>query len=202
MSDDYNNNNNNFNLPNCGLNSQGKIGFDSPPPPGQKGLKPERYQKRLPLKPLRVFNNLFFIFGIIASVLTMMYYLLPVFSVIIGAVLAIIIFFFMIASVIFTLGLSLTNEEYRYWIGYHMMDIPNFFFDVANNVATLEPFFPAVAFSALTLNSLSLLLSIIGQCKIKRHFVSFIVINSIFITFTLFFIALFFMGGGHIFSNN
>ena len=197
MLDDYNNNN-----LNNGFNEQGKIGFESPAPVGPNGQPPERYQKNLPYKPLRIINKIIFAFGVVASLLTIMYYLLPIFSVLVGAILAIVIVLFMIVSVVFTLGIVLTIDEYRYWIGNHMMDVPTFCFDIANNIAKLEPIFPIIGFSAIGLCSLSLALSIFGQTQIKRYFVSYIVVNSIFLITSIFFVLVYFIGGAHILTNN
>jgi len=177
-----------------------KIGFDSATPI-QKGKKmSEKYPDNFEGKGLRRAAKLCTIFGIIFSVLSMMYFLLPIFAAIIGGLIAVILIFGMIFSVIITLGLILMNEGYRQWIGNNMMDIPNFFFNIGENVAKLAPYYLVVAIPALVLNIAGLVLGIVGQAKKYRFCISYIVLNSIFLTFTLFFTALYFIGGMNVFN--
>ena len=179
-----------------------KIGFDSATPI-QKGKKmSEKYPDNFEGKGLRRAAKLCTIFGIIFSVLSMMYFLLPFFSVIIGALLAMCIVLFMICSVVFTLGLILMNDGYRYWIGNNMMDVPNFFFNIADNIAKLSPFYFIAAGPALAFTIAGLILSIIGKAKKYRFFTSYIVLNSIFLSIALLFSIIYLIGGGVILSNN
>jgi len=98
-------------------NQEEKIGFKSGEPNSVDEL-----EKKLPGKPLRVFAKLFTIFGVIFSSVTIMYYLLPIFSFIIGFMIGAVITAFMVVSVVLTLGGVLTFEGYRSWIGNHMYD--------------------------------------------------------------------------------
>ena len=177
-----------------------KIGFDSATPI-QKGKKmSEKYPDNFEGKGLRRSAKLCTIFGIIFSVLSMMYFLLPIFAAIIGGLIAVILIFGMIFSVIISLGLILMNEGYRQWIGNNMMDIPNFFFNIGENVAKLAPYYLVVAIPALILTIAGFVLGIVGTSKKYRFCTSYIVLNAIFLTFTLFFTALYFIGGMNVFN--
>lgn len=178
-----------------------KIGFNTNPPLA-KGQKVEKFQETLPGKELRGWTKACTILGIIFSTISMMYFLLPFFSVIIGALLAMCIVLFMICSVVFTLGLVLMNDGYRHWIGNNMMDVPNFFFNIADNIAKLSPFYFVVAGPALAFTIAGLILSIIGKAKKYRFFTSYIVLNSIFLSIALLFSIIYLIGGGVILSNN
>ena len=172
-----------------------KIGFQTATPL-KKGVKVEKFQDKLPGKKLRVFTKLCTIFGIIFSSLTMMYFLLPFFAIVIGALLALCISLFMIFSVVCTLGIALLIEDYRYWIGNHMFDVPNFFFDIADNINKLVPYFFVVAGPALAFTIAGLVLSIIGKAKNYKFFTSYVVLNSIFLFFTILFVVLYIVAGG------
>ena len=177
-----------------------KIGFDSAVPIKKGSKKSEKYPDNFEGKGLRKAAKLCTVFGIIFSVLAMMYFLLPVFAAIIGALLAVIIVFGMIASVIFTLGMVLMSDDYRHWIGNNMMDIPNFFFHIGENIAKLAPYYLVAAIPAIVFDIAGLILGIVGQAKQYRFCISYIVLNSIFLTFTLFFTALYFIGGMNVFQ--
>lgn len=171
-----------------------KIGFNSKPPL-KEGEKIERFQKNLPGKTLRGWTKAMTILSIILSCLTIMYFLLPLFSALIGGLIGLCIALFMICSVVVTLGLILTNDGYRNWISNDMMDVPNFFFNLADNITKLSPYFLCVAIPAIICGCIGLTLSIIGQSKKYRFFVSYIVLNSIFLTLSLLFTILYFIGG-------
>lgn len=177
-----------------------KIGFNSAPPIKKGSKKSEKYPDNFEGKCLRKAAKLCTIFGIIFSVLSMMYFLLPLFAAIIGALLAVIIVFAMIISVVFTLGMVLMNDGYRNWIGNNMMDIPNFFFHIGENIAKLAPYYLVVAIPAIVLNIAGLVLGIVGQAKHYRFCISYIVLNSVFLTFTLLFTLLYFIGGMNVFQ--
>ena len=170
-------------------NQEEKIGFKSGEPNSVDEL-----EKKLPGKPLRVFAKLFAIFGVIFSSVTIMYYLLPIFSFIIGFMIGAVITAFMVVSVVLTLGGVLTFEGYRSWIGNHMYDVPSFFFNVGENSVKLMPYFYVAAIPAIVLTSLGLLLGIIGQAKYKRC-VGYIVTNAVFLTLAVFFTFLFIATG-------
>ena len=174
----------------------GGIGFDSATPITRKDKnKPERFQKNLPGKKLRRWTKLCTVFGIIFSTLTMMYFLLPLFAAVIGGLLAVCIVMFMICSVVLTLGLALMNDGYREWIGNDMMDVPNFFFNLADNVVKLAPYFFVVAIPGLVFTGVGLALGIVGKAKQYRFFTSYIVLNAIFFTLALIFTLIFFASG-------
>ena len=178
-----------------------KIGFNTNPPLA-KGQTVEKFQETLPGKELRGWTKACTILGIIFSVISMMYFLLPLFSFIIGALIALCLVLFMILSVVGTLGLALLNEDYRNWIGNNMMDVPNFFFNIADNIAKLSPFYFVAAGPALAFTIAGLILSIIGKAKKYRFFTSYIVLNSIFLSIALLFSIIYLIGGGVILSNN
>lgn len=174
-----------------------KLGFNSNAPL-KKGEKVEKFQKNLPGKEVRGWTKACTILGIIFSSLTMMYFLLPLFSALMGGVIAVFIVLFMVVSVVCTLGLILTVDDYRNWIGNNMMDVPNFFFNIADNITKLYPYFFVVAGPALALNIAGLVLSIVGKSKQYRYFTSYIILNSIFLTLSILFTLLYVIAGGPI----
>lgn len=178
-----------------------KLGFNSNAPL-EKGKKVKRFQENLPGKELRGWTKACTILGIIFSSLTMMYFLLPLFSALIGGIIAVFIVLFMVISVVCTLGLVLTIDDYRNWIGNDMMTVPNFFFNIADNITKLYPYFFVVAGPALALNITGLILSIVGKAKNYRFFTSYIVLNAIFLSFSILFSILYIIGGGVILSTN
>ena len=178
------------------------IGFDTATPVNKHASRKEKYPVNFPGKGLRRATKLVTIFGIIFSSLTMMYFLLPIFSAFIGGIIAVCIVMFMIFSVVFSLGMVLINDGYRNWIGNDMMDVPNFFFNLSENIAKLSPYFLVVAIPGLVLNIAGLVLGIVGQSKHYRFFISYIILNSVFLTFAIIFTAIYFIGGMQVFSSN
>ena len=176
-----------------------KIGFGDSQP-DEKEIKRTKIDDTLPGKSLRIPARVLMIFGIILSSLTLMYFLLPIFSAFIGALLAVILVFFMIFSVIFTIGMVLMIDGYRNWIGNHMMDVPNFFFKISEHIANLSPYFLVVAIPAIIFCTSSLIISIIGMAEKKPRFLGFIIVDSIFLAIALFFTILFIIAGGKVFS--
>ena len=170
-----------------------KIGFTT----YDRKKKIKRFQENLPGKGLRRATKIFIIPGVILSIFTAMYFLLPFFSTVIGVFLAFLIIMFMIASIVFTLGIILTVGEYRTWIGYHMMDLPNFFFDIGSHIDQVSPFFPVLGFSAIGFTFIALILSIVGAATKKKYFASYIVVAAIFLVVAIFFTICFYGNGGH-----
>ena len=183
-----------------GFNSAPKIGFDQATPVKRGAKHEEKYPDNFEGKGLRKAAKLCTVFGIIFSVLSMMYFLLPIFAAIIGGLIAVCIVMFMICSVIFTLGMILMNDGYRDWIGNHMMDVPNFFFKAGENVAKLAPFYMFAAGPALALTIAGFILGIVGKSKNYRFFVSYIIINAVFLTFVAIFTILYFGSGMNVFN--
>lgn len=135
-------------------------------------------------------------FTIILSLITLMYYLLPIFSVVIGLLAALLIVVFILVSVLGTLFIVIAIKEYRDWLT-HAFDIPNFFFNIGKNMDKVAPYFPFVAFPSLLFCLILFLLSIIGQSKKKKGFIPFIVISAAFLVITLVSIILYYINGGH-----
>lgn len=181
------------------ITQEGKIGFEVIDVKKQE-KKIKKFQQSLPGRPLRITTKVFTIVGVIFSALTLMYFFLPVFSAFIGLILTLLVILFMIFTVIITMGLVLLNEEYRYWIGNHLFDIPLAFFNVVENIAILSPFFPIVAVPGTTCCLVGLILSLVGINKKMKYFTSYVVLNSIFFIIAFFFLLAYIITGAHIVS--
>lgn len=151
---------------------------------------------------LRIPARLLCIFGAIASTITMMYYLLPIFSAFIGALIAVFLIFFMIFSVIITIGLILMNDGYRNWIGNHMFDVPNWFFNIAKHITELSKYFLITAIPALVFCLAGLILAIVGVSEKHKKFVGILVVSAIFFVNALFFTILYAIAGGQTMTFN
>ena len=178
------------------------IGFNQAKPIGKgEKLEIDHFQNHLPGKGLRTATKITTIFGVIFSVIALMYYLLPIFASVIGGIIAMFLYIFMIFSVICTLGMILLNEGYRKWASDDIMIVPNFFFDISNHVIELSKYYLIVAIPAILLCSTGLTLAIIGQAKKYKFFTSYIVLNAIFLVHALFFTIIYFASGMTTFTN-
>ena len=183
-----------------------KIGFGNYQPDEKsierqnlRKLEQEKYKEG---NGLRIPARLCCIFGAIASAITLMYFLLPIFSVVIGAMIAAVLVIFMIFSVIITLGIVLLNDGYRNWIGNHMMDVPNFFFNIAKHINELSKYFLLVGIPALVLCLAGLILAIVGVSEKHKKFLGILIVSAIFFVNALFFVILYAIAGGQTLTVN
>lgn len=182
-------------------NNEEKIGFGDYQPDEKEIVRHKPNAEELAAgKGLRIPARLLCIFGSIASGITMMYYLLPIFATLIGAFLAVILVVFMVFSVIVTLGMVLMSDGYRNWIGNHMMDVPNFFFNVSKHITELSKYFLITAIPALVLCGAAIALSIIGINEKHKRFVGILVVSIIFFVNALLFTIFYIANGGKTFS--
>ncbi|MCR4879541.1 MAG: hypothetical protein K5906_01105 [Bacilli bacterium] len=164
--------------------------------PLEKGKKVERYQDKLPGAKYRKWNVFVTVLGIIASAITIMYYFLPIFSALIGGIIVLILGIFVVFAVLGTLFISLLIEGFRNWIVNDFMTVPNFFFNITNNIGKLMPYYPTCAFPAMGLCVLGLILAIIGRAKKFPRFTALIVLNSIFLVVVIGLTILYYATGG------
>lgn len=102
-------------------NQEEKIGFKSGEPNSI-----DVTEKKLPGKKLRTPTKIITIFGITLSVITLMYYALPIFSAVIGVFIGFLIICFIIVVTVFTVGIIFTVDWFRDWVTNHGMDVPTF----------------------------------------------------------------------------
>lgn len=167
-------------------NQEEKIGFKSGEPNSI-----DVTEKKLPGKKLRTPTKIITIFGIILSVITLMYYALPIFSAVIGVFIGFLIICFIIVVTVFTVGIIFTVDWFRDWVTNHGMDVPTFFFNLTENVGKLAPYFYVVSIPALVFTLSGFVLAIIGKSKKYPGFTAYIVLNAIFLTLTIISIFLF-----------
>ena len=178
-------------------NEEEKIGFQSPAPGEKlpKKVKFESVNKRTPLRKWAIF---FFVFSNIATTLMIMYFFAPAFAAILGILYVIILMVIIVVPIIFTLGLILTQESYRAWVG-DAWDTVNWFFDISNHLADLQAHLPIFAWPTLLIDSIALLLASIGQGKEKKGYVTYIVMTAIWTTLILIFLIFYYANGNKIF---
>lgn len=181
-----------------------KIGFEVYQPEVDakgKKIKPKRFQDDLPYKGLRKATKIFTTIGVITSSLAIMYYFLPIFSAVVGSAVFLVFFMFGLISIVGSLGLAFLNDGYRDWISNHWFDVPFIFFNFTDYIAVLSPYFLIVGIPGVICSLVGLILSINLINKIRKHFVSYIVLNSIFLALSLLALLLFIISGGIIYNN-
>ena len=181
------------NMPEDNFEEEKKIGFES----YDKHKKIERFQSKLPAPRLRRATKVFLILGGIASIMTTMYFFLPAFSGLLGALAFLIQGIIVLFLVLGSLFIILASSGFRQWLGTSFATIPNFFFDFVNHVAELKVYFPFVAGFAFLFDIIALILAISGHVKKYTYFVTYIVIASIFLGITAIFTILFYVNGGY-----
>ena len=147
---------------------------------------------------LRNFDLILTIFGVLLSAVSLMYYLLPIFSGVVGIFAALFIFVWVVASSIFTLGLIYLNGDYRNWLGSSLFAVPNWFMNVGQHVEKLSPYFPIFGFGGIFVCLIGLIVACIGKGIGKGGFVKYIVLNSIFMGLAIIATILFYANGGHV----
>ena len=140
------------------------------------------------------------VIAIIAAVVTLMYYLLPIFGGVVGIILGFFIAIIIIFSTVFTLGTIYANDGYRNWVGNDAFTVPSFFLSIGEHIQALSPYFPIAAWIAIGTCSLTLLLGIIGTAVKARGYVRFIVLGAIFLTLAVLATILFYANGGKVIS--
>ena len=184
-----------INMPEDNFEEEKKIGFES----YDKHKKIERFQSKLPAPRLRRATKVFLILGGIASIMTTMYFFLPAFSGLLGALSFLIEGLVVLLLVLGSLFIILASAGFRQWLGTDFAKIPNFFFDFANHVAELKVYFPFVAGFAFIFDIIALILAISGQAKKYTYFVTYIVLASIYLGITAIFTILFYLNGGYLY---
>ena len=170
-----------------------KIGFQSYD--RKKARKMPRYQEELPDKKYRRVTKIFLALTLISTILSVMFYFLPVFSSIIGLFLGLLIVVFaIILPSIATLGIIYTSEGYRSWLG-HSMDVPSFFLNLTNNFQQLVTYFPYFGYTALGISIVTIILMIIGVASKKKGYVYYLVASIICLIIVILTIILYYIVG-------
>ena len=173
-----------------------KIGFDSnPPDPKGKKIKFSSVNKKTPLRRWTVF---FLVLGIIFTNITLMYFFLPIFNVVIMLVIGLLLSLLIIFIVVFSFGIALSFDGFRSWVG-QSWGILEWLNNVNQNIDKLNPYFIYFLFPTLFINMMSIILSSVGQKK-EKGYVTYIVVMSLYTLLLIIFGVIYYINGMKIIS--
>lgn len=111
-----------------------------------------------------------------------MYYMLPIFSYVIGGILAFFIILFALLAILGTIFLIFAYEPFRTWFTSDMMSVPNFFFHIGENITKVGFVMPYIEYGVLGLSALVFILSFVYKKKKKKNIntIPFIIFASIY----------------------
>ena len=173
-----------------------KIGFNTPSAdgdntnPAKKRIKFSNSRKTK----LQKATFGFFIPSTIISVGALAFFLMPVLSALTGIMAFFIIGTVIIVPIIGTAFLILIWEEYRQFVG-NAWKIVEWCFDATNHIAELAPYFPIVAFPALALNVVEIVLCITTLAKGQKGVVTYLIVTSILFLVNIVFISVYYISG-------
>lgn len=176
-----------------------KIGFSSDPNdnPNDKNNKTKQKFKRTKKTPIRRICGFFFALGFLFTITTLMYLFLPLFNGLLIITVVLILGTIIVLCVTLTLFLILASDGFREWVG-KSWSIVEWLSDFNSNLVKLNPYFLYFAYPAIILDSLTILLAIIGRAKEKKGYIGYIVLMTISIILCTLFIIFYFANGKQI----
>lgn len=150
-----------------------KIGFSSPGN-NNEGTKPGKF-KSLNKTPLKKSTSILVGIALFLSTVSIMYFFTPIFSGLLMIFIAVLLLCMTVFAVVITLGIGLIFEEFRNAIA-GAWSIVTWLADITNNVEKLNPYFPYFVFPTLAIDSVALILSIIGKAKEGKGYITYIVV--------------------------
>ena len=159
---------------------QEKIGFYSAPKDGDTSTPPNKKIKFSNQRKtgLQKATFGFFVPSTILSIGALAFFFMPILSALAGIMAFFIIGAIIIVPIMATLFIILVSEEYRQFVG-KAWSIVEWFFDAANHINQLSPFYWMVAVPALVLEAITIILAIITLAKGQKGVVTYLIVTII-----------------------
>ena len=174
-----------------------KIGFNTPVENSSDGTP--SYKKKIKFSnqrksKLQKATFGFLIPAVILSLAALSFYFMPLLSVIAGIFATLIVLIIILVPIVFTLFFILLSDGYRQFVG-EAWALSQKFFDAANHVTELSPYYLYIAIPAMVLDIVVIVLSIITLKKGQKGVVTYLIITSIFLLLIIVFTILYFVNG-------
>ena len=142
-------------------------------------------------KPIRAL----FIFSTLFSIVSILYFLFPIVSTLIGVLCILIVLIIIVASAVFTLFTACASEDYRRWVG-STWNWATSLLDKNNKVINaILPYYAYANITALAFNLLVLVFSIIQRVRFKKGYLATIIVTSLFLICNIVMLVLYYVNG-------